>query len=79
MNWSLSSLIFLLGILGAIATFVLFIIACVSNTPFNMATKSEGLLVAIGLGSVSIASLIIGMSLREFWKDFDKKQQEGGI
>lgn len=42
MNWSLSSLIFLLGILGAIATFVLFIIACVSNTPFNMvATKSE--------------------------------------
>lgn len=71
MNWTLSSLIFVLGVLAAIATFVLFIIACVSNTPFNMATKQEGLLVSGGLGVIAIATLIIGMTWSGVWRSID--------
>ena len=71
MNWELSSLIFVLGVLAAIACFVLFIIACVSTTPFNMTTRTEGLLVAGTLGVIAISTMLIGMNLSRFWHAID--------
>ncbi len=51
-NWA--ALLFAIAILASIATIVLFIIACCSNTPFNMNSRSEGLLVAAVLALLTI-------------------------
>jgi len=51
-NWA--SLLFAIGVLVAIATIVLYIIACASNTPFNMNNRTEGLLVAAVLALLGI-------------------------
>jgi len=54
MNWSMASILYVLSCLAAIATIVLFIIACTSNTPFNMGSRQDGLLVSLVLGVIGL-------------------------
>lgn len=67
MNWSLSSLLFVLGVLAAIAAFVLFIISCVSTTPFNMASRADGLSVSLNLTAIAISTMIVSWGIQEIW------------
>jgi len=53
MKWDIGALMMFLGFLGFIATIVLFILACSSQTPFNMQNRTEGLLVATVLAIIS--------------------------
>ncbi len=46
MDINLASFLMLASILAGIATIVLFLIACTSQNPFNMNSRTEGLLVA---------------------------------
>lgn len=58
MNWEISSVLFVIGFLMAVASLVLFIMACVSTTPFNMQNRTEGLLVAGTLVGLGIANML---------------------
>lgn len=76
-DWAM--VFFVLALLLAIAVIVLFIISCVSTTPFNMDSRSEGLLVCTVLALLTIWMMSSSNYSYQRQKDNKKLLGAGGL
>jgi hypothetical protein len=76
MKWAWSSIFAVAAVLLSIAVIVLFIISVVSQTPFNMNTRSEGLLVCFVL--VGFCCYLMGAAMYTGWTTH-QAEKEGGM
>lgn len=61
MEWDWSTLFIFLGFVAWVASFVMLIIACTQQQPFNMNSRTEGLLVVGALAMMGVYFVVFGI------------------